>query len=249
MRVNESIFFVLRRIKRKNIADGQVPLFMFKRNTYQCLFNESSEEESSSDDEEHGVECVLQVEGGPSPRPMVIPSKDVREIENAAMIQMYTISPPPDPLAADDEESKIEFEMGNELPVFPTLKVISYNRRFFSNPNFWGRCFLCGESGHSQAFCSLKYCPKCQEFGHSPANCTYSDKIEISTQTDHLWLKQPYPNVCREIKPTPLSAKGGHGDVSGTDGHLAKGVLHDEGERGGATGRFSPRGAGGGEED
>ena len=32
---------------------------------------------------------------------------------------------------------------------------------------FFGQCFLCKQSGHSQRFCPLKFCRICRTYGHS----------------------------------------------------------------------------------
>ncbi len=36
---------------------------------------------------------------------------------------------------------------------------------------FYGRCFLCHSVGHSQRYCSLRWCPRCNAYGHSVMTC------------------------------------------------------------------------------
>lgn len=43
---------------------------------------------------------------------------------------------------------------------------------------FWGSCFICQSIGHSQRYCSLKYCTRCgaagnkNPYGHSVMTCS-----------------------------------------------------------------------------
>ena len=38
-------------------------------------------------------------------------------------------------------------------------------------PKFWGTCYLCGNTAHSQNFCPLTRCRTCGAFGHTDKVC------------------------------------------------------------------------------
>ena len=162
---------------------------MAHANIFQCLM-ESSESEDSEDDETSNEEMVVariemteKVEGLPCNVCTLSPSEDegennvmagdhteaITEMEKAVLIQLHTVDCDNSAESKLDDEN-IEIEVGKFLPVFPTDRATSYNQRFFSL-KFFGRCFLCGCIGHSQAYCSLKYCSRCGKFGHSTLTC------------------------------------------------------------------------------
>ena len=95
-------------------------------------------------------------------------------IEVAAMLQIVAsenVVPP-------KEEKTTFIEEGLEPPYFFTQKAYVFNEKF-SQHAFYGRCFLCCYPGHSQRYCSLKYCAACDTYGHSALNCLSYPKIRI----------------------------------------------------------------------
>ena len=97
-------------------------------------------------------------------------------IEIAAMLQIVA--------AATEEEKETDppattfIEEGLEKPVFFKQKAYVFNQKF-SQHAFYGRCYLCCYPGHSQRYCSLKYCAACDTYGHSALTCPLYPKIRI----------------------------------------------------------------------
>ena len=102
-------------------------------------------------------------------------------IERAAMLQIVAAEGD-DAVQNDEEHSTTFIEDGLEKPVFFTQKAYVFNQKFSHNA-FYGRCYLCGCPGHSQRYCSLKYCAACDTYGHSPLTCPDYPNIRIPVQT------------------------------------------------------------------
>lgn len=98
-------------------------------------------------------------------------------IEMAAMLQIVAA----ESNAGEEEEPQHPttfIEVGLEKPVFFTQKAYVFNQKFSQNA-FFGRCYLCCYPGHSQRYCSLKYCAACDTYGHSALTCLEYPKIRI----------------------------------------------------------------------
>ena len=98
-------------------------------------------------------------------------------IERAAMLQIVAAEGD-DAVQNDEEHSTTFIEDGLEKPVFFTQKAYVFNQKFSQNA-FFGRCYLCCYPGHSQRYCSLKYCAACDRYGHSALTCPAYPKIRI----------------------------------------------------------------------
>ena len=104
------------------------------------------------------------------------------DIGIAAMIQIVAATPPSATAKGEEEEPEENtfIENGDEEPVFFTQKAYIFNQKFSLNCNaFFGRCYLCCYPGHSQRYCSLKYCVHCDKYGHSALQCPEYPKIQI----------------------------------------------------------------------
>lgn len=103
--------------------------------------------------------------------------RDDDEIEIAAMLQIVT-SEENEAVPEKKQETKTFIEEGLEPPLFFKQKAYVFNQKFSQNA-FFGRCYLCCYPGHSQRYCSLKYCAACDTYGHSALTCPAYPKIRI----------------------------------------------------------------------
>lgn len=97
-------------------------------------------------------------------------------IERAAMLQI--VAAEGDAAQQEEEHATTFIDEGLEKPVFFTQKAYVFNQKFSQNA-FFGRCYLCCYPGHSQRYCSLKYCAACDRYGHSALTCPAYPKIRI----------------------------------------------------------------------
>lgn len=105
--------------------------------------------------------------------------RDEGDIEIAAMLQIVTSEEnEADDVTEKDKEETTFIEEGLEPPLFFTQKAYVFNQKFSQNA-FFGRCYLCCYPGHSQRYCSLKYCAACDTYGHSALTCPAYPKIRI----------------------------------------------------------------------
>lgn len=104
--------------------------------------------------------------------------RDDDEIEIAAMLQIVTSEETEDIVPQKKQETTTFIEEGLEPPMFFTQKAYVFNQKFSQNA-FFGRCYLCCYPGHSQRYCSLKYCAACDTYGHSALTCPAYPKIRI----------------------------------------------------------------------
>ena len=104
--------------------------------------------------------------------------RDDDEIEIAAMLQIVTSEESEDVVPQKKQEATTFIEEGLEPPMFFTQKAYVFNQKFSQNA-FFGRCYLCCYPGHSQRYCSLKYCAACDTYGHSALTCPAYPKIRI----------------------------------------------------------------------
>jgi hypothetical protein len=61
-------------------------------------------------------------------------------------------------------------EEGNECPYYLT-PASSDSTPPPLESSFYGYCYLCGYSRHSQMYCPLRFCTTCKQYGHSSKVC------------------------------------------------------------------------------
>lgn len=68
--------------------------------------------------------------------------------------------------------------IGNETIVYSKTPRTQRYPPHFNNPlqhvSFFGRCYNCKYSAHSQKYCPLRYCKKCKQYGHTEGVCKSS---------------------------------------------------------------------------
>lgn len=71
-----------------------------------------------------------------------------------------------------EEEVIITATRGTQVIVQPALEAHGVGHlRGQSAVTFYGKCFFCNYTGHSQKHCPLKQCKKCKLWGHAEAAC------------------------------------------------------------------------------
>ena len=91
-------------------------------------------------------------------------------------------------------EENIYIVQGKEKVKIYGDKVIAYG--FKENMSqFWGKCFLCQCSGHSQRYCPLKYCQRCDDYGHSIVVCPQGDSNSKIVRQNQKGVRPPHPSV------------------------------------------------------
>ena len=90
-------------------------------------------------------------------------------------------------------EDNIYIVRGKEKMKHFGEKVVSYGFKG-KHSQFWGKCFLCLCSGHSQRFCPLKYCQRCDDYGHSIVVCPYEES-NLRAVRHNLRQKPVHPSV------------------------------------------------------
>ena len=119
-------------------------------------------------------------------------------------------------LMSDDEEE--EQETVDDKPVqapktcshskYPTFTITKgscqpifhADKGFLSKMSiFYGRCYLCFSVGHSQKWCSLKFCPRCGQFGHSAVTCVSSQPITWRRKLRYITKKESKDKVVQSV--------------------------------------------------
>ena len=71
--------------------------------------------------------------------------------------------------------TKYHLMIGNETIVYSKTPRTQRYPPHFNSPlqhvSFFGRCYNCKYSAHSQKYCPLRYCKKCNQYGHTESVC------------------------------------------------------------------------------
>ena len=103
----------------------------------------------------------------------------------------------------EEKEPMYVIHPGKETPIFYSDKV------FLSKFSvFWGCCYICHSTGHSQRYCSLKYCSRCgannksNPYGHSVVVCSEINcwKIKRREEEKQEFMKQILDSILAAIE-------------------------------------------------